>query len=108
MEPAAKYAYRYLFGSMAYGFVRKVDEIANATISVREYDKEAREYFDRPVPMLTMDRISALFISTVASPWLLPVYLSNDLSLLEIQMRRANPKDYGYGKPKTSWIQYLF
>lgn len=108
MEALSKYINRYLLLSTAYGFVRKVGDLVDARIVVREWNEDASQHFDRPIPMLMMDRISALAISTAASPWLFPVYLHKDLTGLEIKMRRANPNDYGYGRPKRSWIEYLF
>ena len=102
-----KYVSRYVISSIAYGFVRKVDDLVNAYTMVREWDKEARNHFDRPVPMLYSDRAMVLGISALASPLLLPKYIYDDLSWIEIRMRDADPNDYGH-EVKRHVSDYLF
>lgn len=93
---------------MAYGFVRKIDDVVNAYVSVREWNKDEREYFERRVPMLLVDRVAVLGISTLASPYLLPKYIYDDISWWELYMRKADGRDYGRDKPKRSVIDYMF
>jgi hypothetical protein len=94
---------------MAYGFVRKVVDLVHAKIIIRDYDQTNREYHDRPIPMLLTDRVVVMGISTLAAPYLLPKYLYDDMSCIELRLRNANPDDYGYGdKGKRSIIDYMF
>ena len=102
-----KYLSRYLMCSIAYGFVRKIDDLVDARVYIREWDKEACEHFDRPVSMLYTDRLMVLGISALASPFMLPKYLYDDLSWVEIRMRDLDPYDYGHDK-KRSVLHYLF
>lgn len=103
-----KYFIRYLVGTMAYGLVRKVDELTNACLHVRDYDDKTRQSFDRPVPMLYTDRAFVLAVSTFTAPYLWPIYLFNDLSDLELRIRKANPADYGKKDIKRYVFDYLF
>ena len=97
----------YFRGACAYGFVRKVDEIVNATIEVERSNvsKDTKRVF---VPMLLADKCTALAISTVVSPWILPVYVYNDMKWLELRARELDPIDYGWRTRKTKWEHYLF
>jgi hypothetical protein len=99
---------RYVIGSFAYGFIRKVDEMSDARLYTRDYDSKANMHYDKPYPMLITDKVAVLAISTAASPWLLPMYIYNDLNALEIRIRCLNPMLYGYNHIKRSWISYLF
>lgn len=103
----------YLVGSIAYGFVRKVDELTNARVKATQYklneDCEFVPNGHKMVPMLLVHRFTALAISTVASPCLLPLYVYKDLLWLELSVRHLDPHDcYIREKMKTSWIEYLF
>lgn len=96
---------RYLIGSCAYGFVRKIDDLTNATLVVHDEFNYKEKHV---IPMLLTDKVFVLAASTIASPYLLPFYLKNDLSLLEITyVRRGDPMMYGY-KPKTILLDYMF
>lgn len=103
-----KLFYRYTLCSLAYGFVRKVNQISNAKLYTHEYDKETREYYYKPRPMLMTDKAAAITISTLAAPWILPCYVYNDLSYLEMRLRKLDPNEYGDNPFKRSWISYLF
>lgn len=107
MSFAEKYLLRYVLGACSYGLLRKVDDVAYAKIIVREWDNDAREHFDRPVPMLFTDRLLVAGLSTLAAPLLLPKYLYDDLSAIEIRMRHANPADYNRHVRRTV-LQHLF
>lgn len=97
----------YVMASMAYRFVRKISDIKNAYVTVRDYDIQSRERVQKRVPMLYTDRIAVMTISTLASPYLFPKYLYDDLSGVEVYLRRANPMDYG-AKEKHTIIDYMF
>lgn len=107
MSIADKYLLRYVLGAFSYGLLRKVDDVAYATITIREWDNEARQYFDRRVPMLFADRFIVAGLSTLAAPLLLPKYLYDDLSAIEIRIRNADPADYNRNVRRTV-LQYLF
>lgn len=103
----SKALYSYLSGTTLYGFVRKIDEMVHATILVREYDKELQKHVDRPVPMLTTQKATVLGLSAIASPYLWPKYLYDDLTWFEMGVRGVNPYDYGYRR-RRSMLDYLF
>ncbi len=99
---------RYFLGSFAYGFVRKVGDVYDAKLHKYEYDSEKREHYYKPYPMLLTDKAAVVTLSTLFSPFWLPVYLYNDVSRLEIYMRKSDPTLYGYDDIKRSTIHYLF
>lgn len=107
MSVAEKYLLRYAMGAFSYGLLRKVDDVVYAKISVREWNNEDRQYVDRQVPMLFTDRCIVAGLSTLVAPLLLPKYLYDDLSAIEIRMRNANPTDYNRNDKRTV-LQYLF
>lgn len=90
-------------GTVAYGFVRKVGEVAHARVST--YDKELREY--KSVPMLFADKAMVVTFSTMMAPFYWPWYVHTDLKLLELRMKNLNPDDYGYGD-KDHVVDYMF
>lgn len=97
----------YIFCSLLYGFTRKIDDMVNATTVISKWDETAKKHIDRPIPMLLTDRVVVLGISTLASPYLLPKYIYDDITLWEIYFRKANPMDYGIDTKRTM-LDYLF
>lgn len=100
-----KWFNRYFLGTFAYGFVRKVAHVSNATVRA---EKENYNDEDKYIPMLTVDKASAVIVSTLLSPSFFPYYLYKDLSYLEIYIRQTDPKNYGYCEKNKSWYEYLF
>lgn len=102
----------YIAGSLMYGCIRKFDDLVNAKVKVPRYrlNEEWDMVKSKPkmVPMLYIDRMKVLAISTAASPFLLPYYLHHDLSCLEMKLRKADPNDYHRIDARVHWIDYLF
>lgn len=76
-----------------------------AEIAVTTYDQNT--YKLQQKPMLLVDKVCVVVISTVAAPYLLPKYLYDDLVSCEMHLRKACPKDYGIRDKKTV-LDYMF
>lgn len=57
MSIAERYFVNYVMGACSYGLLRKMHDAAYAKVMVREWNEEVRKHYDRPVPMLFVDRL---------------------------------------------------
>lgn len=69
----------YRPAAMAYGLVRKVADVKDGT--VQAYDEDQRKYVR--TPLFLTDKVAATMVSTLAAPFLLPIYIVADLYRLE-------------------------
>jgi hypothetical protein len=92
----------YALLTMAYGFGRKMPILYDATTETYNQDgKRVR------VPMLLTTKVLVTGASTLASIYIWPFYLHNDLSRIEMYTKGYNPEDYNYRQPRYC-VDYIF
>lgn len=97
----------YMFGSAAYGFARKVCHMSNAPPVHGKYDADTRTF--TRVPMLLVDKVVVVGLSTLIAPILLPLNIYNDVKWLEIKLSGINPADHTvFDADYRMSIDYLF
>lgn len=94
---------RYLVATTTYGFCRKVIKLKDAT--VEKYDIDTRTY--KKMPMLTTDKMLVVTLGTLPAMYGWPMYLYNDIRLLECVMKGLDPRDYYINNDKKYVSDYL-
>lgn len=90
----------YFGAAISYGAVRKMRQLRNATVVVRDVDWKPRE-----VPMLVGTKVGLTVFGALSSPYLLPMYIYNDVCDFEVHVRAL--EGYGHTRPKTSALDYF-
>lgn len=76
---------KYVAIASVYGFIRKTYQIINVRTETFE---------NKTVPLLFMDKVGIVAASTVASMYLAPIWMYNDVRRLEILLRGLDENDY--------------
>lgn len=88
----------YAFASYVYTGARKTLQLWDAKVE-RRIDCEYKK-----TNMLLGEKLYVFGISMAMSPVLVPVYVYNDLNLIDVYLKRQNPEDYGLAKSVSPFI----
>lgn len=98
----------YIGATTTYGFIRKCIHMKDATIKTIKYDEKENKIIENKLPILLVDKIQIVLVSTIWSPILSSLYLSNDFKRLELACRDINPEDYEFKDSYYCTSQYYF
>lgn len=93
----------YAATTFSYGFIRKIDQVKSANIN---YFNEDIKKIDKR-PMLLTSKILLTSFSGIASLYIWPIYMYNDMNRMEIYIKNKDPTHYGYNLQKYE-IDYFF
>jgi hypothetical protein len=84
--------YRYFLATWTYGLIRSAPHF---------YDRE-KKYFNNKLvvqetrQMLWNDKLGNVLYHAAIAPFVWPGYLANDVTLLELLLRRKDPEEHGF------------
>jgi hypothetical protein len=83
---------KYIIVASTYGFTRKYFQMRNTTQLDHKYEHK--------IPILFTQKILISTVCGMASMYLWPYYLYNDLNKIEISLSNKKPEEYGYIEKK--------
>lgn len=89
---------KFYGGLFLYGVLRKAWQMQDAKICVKTYTDDGSFRYDERA-LLIVDKLLCCFISGAYVSALWPLTLYQHLRIVEMNIRRLNPTDYGYNPP---------